>query len=202
MRKEGASAICGLPEQDLVMAGYIALAGSAAMVRWDKETLEKRLPEELLQDVIRMDEQMGEKKALLTEKFLLEAGAFAWFPVAVGGVFNALWHMADEWGTGFTVQLKELPVRQETIEICELEEKNPYYTWSANCLLIAADHGSRLCDELKAQGIPAAVIGVLTDKKDKTLVHDSTVSCLNRPREDELNVFMNEHGVDVLGLGL
>ena len=66
------------------------------------------------------------------------------------------------------------------------------------CLLLAANHGDRVCAALRAQGIPAAVIGVLTNKKDKTLCHDSTVSCLNRPKQDELDVFMEEHGAATL----
>ena len=132
------------------------------------------------------------------EDLLEEAGATAWFPLGEGGIFNGLWHMADHWGTGFVVQLKDLPVRQETIEVCEIEEKNPYYLYSEGCLLLAANHGDRVCAFLRAQGIPAAVIGVLTNKKDKTLCHDSTVSCLNRPKQDELDVFMEEHGAATL----
>ncbi len=182
------------PGQDLVMIGYMALAGSEAMVLWDREKILERLPEELLAEIVDQEKIQQENSKKLTDAFLQEAGASARYPVGVGGLFNALWHMADQWGTGFTVQLKEIPVRQETIEVCEIEEKNPYYLWSAGCMLAAADHGHRLCDALKAQGIPAAVIGVLTDKKDKTLVHDSTASCLNRPREDELDQFMIEHG--------
>ena len=179
------------------MAGYMALSGSAAMVRWDREGLRARLPEELLQDVVTLEGQMTKKRTVFEEEFLTAAGATAWYPVAVGGIFNALWYMADHWESGFSVQLKDIPVRQETIEICEVEGKNPYYLWSADCWLIAADHGNRVCEALKAQGIPAAVIGVLTDNRDKLLVHDSTVSCLNRPKDDELDIFMSERGVSM-----
>ncbi len=193
--KEESSMAMGRPDQDLVMAGYMALAGSAVMVRQDRERLLDRLPEELIDQLLAFDRRREECKDILQESIGKEAGASAWFPLGEGGIFNGLWHMADHWGTGFTVQLKDLPVRQETIEVCEIEEKNPYYLYSEGCWLLAADHGDRVCAALRAQGIPAAVIGVLTNKKDKTLCHDSTVSCLNRPRQDELDVFMEEHGL-------
>ena len=171
------------------------MAGSAVMARQDREKLLTRLPEELIDQLLVFDSQRKEHKDLLQESALKEVGASAWFPLGEGGIFNGLWHMADHWGTGFTVQLKDLPVRQETIEVCEIEEKNPYYLYSEGCLLLAANHGDRVCATLRAQGIPAAVIGVLTNKKDKTLCHDSTISCLNRPRQDELDVFFKEHGL-------
>ena len=195
--KEEASQAAGKPDQDLVMVGYMALAGSAVMTRQDRERLLSRLPEELIDQLLVYDSQRQAHKAMLQESALKEAGVSAWFPLGEGGIFNGLWHMADHWGTGFTVQLKDLPVRQETIEVCEIEEKNPYYLHSEGCLLLAANHGDRVCAALGAQGIPAAVIGVLTNKKDKTLCHDSTISCLNRPRQDELDVFFKEHGLNM-----
>ncbi len=193
--KEESSVTTGRPDQDLVLAGYMALAGSAVMAKQDHDRLLKRLPEELIDQLLAYDVQRDGWKDILGESRLTEIGVSAWFPLGEGGIFNGLWHMADHWGTGFTVQLKDLPVRQETIEVCEIEEKNPYYLYSEGCLLLAADHGDRVCAALRAQGIPASVIGVLTNKKDKTLCHDSTVSCLNRPRQDELDVFMEEHGL-------
>lgn len=193
--KEESSVTLGRPDQDLVLSGYMALAGSAVIVRQDRERLLERLPEELIDQLLAFDRQREKHKTILQESFLTETGVSAWFPLGEGGIFNGLWHMADHWGTGFTVQLKDLPVRQETIEVCEIQEINPYYLCSEGCLLLAANHGDRVCAALQAQGIPAAVIGVLTNKKDKTLCHDSTVSCLNRPRQDELDMFFKEHGL-------
>lgn len=196
--KEESSVTMGRPDQDLVLAGYMALAGSSVMARQDRERLLSRLPEELIDQLLVFDRQREENKTRMQGSFLEKMGASAWFPLGEGGIFNGLWHMADHWGTGFEVQLKDLPVCQETIEVCEIEEKNPYYLHSEGCLLLAANHGDRVCASLRAQGIPAAVIGVLTNRKDKTLCHDSTVSCLNRPRPDELDVFMEEHGAATL----
>lgn len=199
----------GTPGQDLVLAGYMGLAGSAMLADMEKERLRKRLPEELLRDTTERYRKLKNAVAKLEEELVKDqsagkwlvyesgvesagCGRLAWFPAGEGGVLNALWYMAHQWETGFALQLKELPVRQETIEICEILELNPYYLWSESCLLMAADHGDRLCAALKRQGIPAAVIGVLTDSNDRVLLHDDTVSYLNRPKEDERDRFLRE----------
>lgn len=197
----------GKPEQDLILAGYMALAGSVSLIPEEQEKLLERLPEELLQDACNAWEQMkmartglakagwpqpveadplGQIEEDLLPQDMVSAGISAWYPVGQGGISNALWHMAQAWDTGFVVQMKEIPVRQETIEICEVLGINPYYLYSEHCMLIAADHGDRLCAALQKRGMAAAVIGVLHHNKDKVLQHDDTVSHLNRPREDEL----------------
>ena len=46
--------------------------------------------------------------------------------VGEGGIFAALYRLAKEADTGLVVDLKAMPVRQETIEICEYYKLNPY----------------------------------------------------------------------------
>lgn len=43
-----------------------------------------------------------------------------------GGIFGALWEMADGAGIGLDVALKRIPIQQETVEICEFFGVNPY----------------------------------------------------------------------------
>lgn len=180
----------GLPGQDLVMAGFMALSGTAVLAQGERKRLLERLPEELLRDVSDWHERLKAAWEQFADMDLTEMGASAWYPVGKGGVLDALWDMARQWDCGFSIQLKEMPLKQETIEICEILEINPYYLWSENSLFLAADHGNRLCDMLKKRGIPSAVVGILTDSNDRVLLHDETISYLNRPREDELERFL------------
>ncbi len=46
-------------------------------------------------------------------------------PVSEGGIFSALWRMAETLDTGLAVDIKKIPIRQETIEILELYDINP-----------------------------------------------------------------------------
>ena len=63
--------------------------------------------------------------------------------VGEGGIFAALYRLAKEADTGLVVDLKAMPVRQETIEICEYYKLNPYQLASTgNILMICDDGGS------------------------------------------------------------
>ena len=56
----------------------------------------------------------------------MQVGVSAMHDVTEGGVFGALWEMAEASGVGLEIDLKKIPIRQETIEICEFFNLNPY----------------------------------------------------------------------------
>ena len=93
--------------------------------------------------------------------------------------------MADQSGVGLEVDLKKIPVRQETIEICEYFDVNPYYLYSAGSLLVGTEHGEALVSHLAAQGIFAAVIGRATGGKDRVIRNGEECRYLDRPKQDE-----------------
>lgn len=104
-----------------------------------------------------------------------------------GGVLAALWNFSGIYCTGLDVDLRLFPVHQAAIEVCELFELNPYRLYSENCVLLAADSGSRLVRELKQAGIPAAVIGWAEKGIARKLRHgEEAAGYLERPQPDEL----------------
>lgn len=46
--------------------------------------------------------------------------------------------------------------------------------------------GSGLVSALKAEGVPAVIVGKVTDSKDRILVNEDEVRYLDRPKNDEL----------------
>lgn len=180
------------PEQDLLLAGYMALSGAAALAQEEYACLCRRLPQEFLQKTIEASKRLGNSIRTLPSYLAAgtKTGASACFALGAGGLFNGLWYMAEAWQAGFAVDLEAVPMRQETVEICEILKLNPYYLYSADSFLIAARHGERLCRELRKQGWPAAVIGTLSEGNQKILLHGAAEGCLNRPREDERERFL------------
>lgn len=86
------------------------------------------------------------------------------WPVAKGGVLKALWDFcASEGidpetgkkrgdGVGCEFRYDRIPIRQFTMEVCELFDLFPYRLWSEDCWLLAADRGSQLVEDfLKVQ---------------------------------------------------
>ena len=106
--------------------------------------------------------------------------------VTEGGIFGALWEIAEASGVGLEIDLKKIPLKQETVEICEFFGINPYELISSGSMLMAAEDGNGLVMELEKAGIPAVVIGKATDSNDRVLLNEDERRFLEPPKTDEL----------------
>lgn len=106
--------------------------------------------------------------------------------ITEGGIFGALWELAEGAGTGLDVDLKRIPIRQESVEVCEQFGINPYLLMSSGSMLIAADNGPALVRALEKEGIHGAVIGRATCGNDRILRNGEEIRYLDRPQSDEL----------------
>lgn len=171
------------PGQDILLTSWVGLGGTVQALWERREELEKRFPPGFLRQAGEMEAGLfaGREAALAWER-----GAGYVQAVGEGGVKAALWEMAKVLECGVDVDLKALPIRQETVEICEYLGLNPYQLSSTGSLLITAPEGEALAGELSAAGIPAAVVGRLTDNNDKILRSGEEVQYLDRPAPDEI----------------
>ena len=106
--------------------------------------------------------------------------------ITEGGVFGALWEVAQASGTGLCIELKEIPVRQETVEICEFFGISPYELISSGSMLITSPRGHDIVRALENEGINAAVVGKVTEGNDRVLVNGEDIRYLEPPKSDEL----------------
>lgn len=106
--------------------------------------------------------------------------------IGEGGILNALWNMASLFSAGLEADIKKIPIRQETVEILETYDLNPYYARSEGSALIVTDRADELCDALDAEGIPCSVIGRLTSSKARILHNGENTRYLDRPQKEEL----------------
>ena len=116
----------------------------------------------------------------------VQSGVSAMQAVREGGVFGGLWQLAKANGVGLVIDLKQIPVKQETIEVCEFYDVNPYELLSGGSMLMITQGGTRLVSQLAEQGISAAVIGRTTDNNDRILVNDEEKRFLEPARHDSL----------------
>ena len=103
-----------------------------------------------------------------------------------GGIFGALWEFGRISGVGLEIDLKKLPIRQETVEICEFLQLNPYELLSGGSLIMAADNGFDLVEKLAGEGIAAAVVGKATDNNDRVVMNEDERRFLELPKSDEI----------------
>lgn len=170
------------PGQELVVTKWIALAGTSFLAEKYETDLHERYPFSLIDRA----KEFGKLISVAEEaRAITHFGACAMHHLSQGGIFNALWEMADRAGVGLEVDLKKIPVKQETVEICEYFDINPYYLYSAGSLLIGTDRAEALLAQLAAIGVPAAVIGRVTDGNDRVIRNGEDCRFLDRPKQDE-----------------
>ena len=105
-----------------------------------------------------------------------------------GGILNALWYMNEELRSGMEIDLRKIPIRQETVEILELFNVNPYYAESEGAWLLVTQDPVSVTENCQQAGIPCAVIGHLTPGPARIIINGDSVRYLDRPQEDTLSV--------------
>lgn len=169
--------------QDIVLTKWIGLEGTLRILDEKKAELRERFSGTFLHQVEELHESVFAEREIRVAK---AGGVSVMRQVGEGGIFAALYRLAKEAGTGLVADLKTIPVRQETIEICEFYKLNPYQLASAGNILMICDDGEALADALQKEGIEAAVIGRLTDNNDKIIQNGEDIRYIDRPAPDEL----------------
>ncbi len=171
------------PGQDIVISKWIGLEGTSLLVKRHREKLLSRYPAYLVEEA----EAFNQYLSILPEAAAaMKSGVCAMHDASEGGIFAALWELAEGAGTGLTIDLKKLPLRQETVEVCECCNVNPYELKSGGCLVMASEDGPGLVAALEAEGIPAVIVGRLTDSNDRIVINEDEVRYLERPRTDDI----------------
>lgn len=185
-KKEAARA--GFPQgikanQDIVVSKWIGLEGTARLAKEHKEELCSRYPMRMIEEAAAYDKYLSVIPEAATA---MKSGVCGMHDVSRGGIFGALWEMASGAGVGLEIDLKKLPVKQETIEICEFFELNPYELLSGGCLIMVTEDGNDLVAALAREEIPAVIVGRTTDSNDRILYNEEEKRYLDMPKTDQI----------------
>lgn len=171
------------PEQDVVVTKWIGLEATTILAKEKEEELRKRFPAGIVDTAIGFDQYLS---VVPESKIAMGHGVTAMHDITEGGVFGALWEMASGAGVGLEVDLKKIPIRQETVEICQYFDLNPYQIMSSGSMMIVTDDGHELVRKLETAGIHAAVVGRTNSSNDRILRNGEDVRYLDKPQPDEL----------------
>lgn len=170
------------PGQELIVTKWIALDGTAKIANVYEKELKKRFPASLVD----LAKRFADLRCVSDETRIADCFAdCARQELSRGGIFTALWETAEQSRVGLEIDLRKIPIRQETVELCEYFDVNPYYLCSEGSLLIGTEQSGMLTEALAEAGIPAAVIGRVTSGKQRLIHNGENVSYLNRPQTDE-----------------
>lgn len=171
------------PNQDLVVTKWIGLEGTTIIAKEKEKEISCRFSSALIQVAKDFDQYLS---VIPESRIGMEHGISAMHDITEGGVFGALWEMASGADLGLDVDLRKIPIRQETVEICEFFNVNPYQLMSSGSMLIATDDGPGLVMKLEAAGIHGTVIGRTNDSNDRIIRNGEEVRYLDKPQPDEL----------------
>lgn len=172
-------------EYDIVMTKWMALGGTSVIASVKNEKLLEKLPAYYIDDA----KELGMFYSISSEAAVAvkPTGTIAMHDVAGGGLFTALWELGEKVGMGCRIDLNAIPIRQETIEVCEVFDINPYRLRGDGSLLIVTDDSKNLIEELAKENILGTVIGHTTQCIDRVVIRDDETRFLEPANGDELN---------------
>ena len=115
---------CLKPGDELVVACPVALKGTSVIAKNKKDKLAERFSAGFIQNCVSLRDDYG--AGSIVWKIAQEADASALYAMGEGGFLSALWKMAEASEVGLEADFRKVPIRQETIEVCEIFDLNPY----------------------------------------------------------------------------
>lgn len=170
-------------EQEIVMTKWAGLEGTAIIAKSKKEELKEKYTEDFIDGAISFIEHISVVREAMIGRRL---GVTSMHDVTEGGIYGALWELGEASHVGMEIDLKKIPLKQETVEICEFYNLNPYQLISSGVMLLVTDKANALVDELKNNNIPAAVIGRIVPGNDRIVIKEEERRYLAPPKSDEL----------------
>lgn len=186
----------GMPEgkvhagQSVVVSKWVGLEGTALLAHANREALLERYPAYLVDEAAAFHRYHSVIPEAATA---VKSGVCMMHDISEGGIFGALWELAERAGVGLNIDLKKIPLRQETVEVCELCNVNPYELLSGGSLLMITDNGPGLTERLREAGIPAAIIGEVTEENARIITNEDEVRYMDRPKQDGWYAFLETH---------
>ncbi len=175
-------------KRDLIMTGCAGWAGTGILVGAYADRIRQRFPAFMEENAL----AMTDPETLLVKRpadIALRHRDAVMQDISTGGVLGALWEFCQREGLGMDIDMRAIPVRQETIEICELVGRNPYELFGQGGLIIACVDGAALIRDLADAGIAAGMLGSCFSEKvnrGRMIRNGGEIRYLNKPEADSL----------------
>ncbi len=161
-------------DYDIVMAGYTGVLGTNLIVEDKAAELKKRFAGSYVEACSFPDKSYCIKPMIdVVKNYKDQAEVSYMHDISFGGVYGALWQLGEALKLGVLIDHRSIPIKQETVELCNYFDINPYMLESTGALLVVARDGKLLAEGLCQAGYKASVIGRLTQNKDRVVVLNS-----------------------------
>lgn len=177
------SLLTAKPNDQIVVTKWAGLSGTYHIAKERKEELHSRYTNAFIEEALTYQQYLSYEKEY---EVLQKQGYHALVEASYGGIFGALFLLGYDSELGVMVDLEKLPITQQTIEISEFYQLNPYLLHSQGAMVIASADGEALVWQLRKAGIEAVVAGHMTQDKARIVYLREECRYLVPPRTDEL----------------
>lgn len=167
---------------DVIMTKWAGLEGTSIIAADKENQLSGKLSQEEIDSAKALIEHISVVEEGVTAG---EFGASSMHDVTEGGILGAAWEVAESSSKGIDIFIDSIPVLPVTRKLCDIYKLDPYRLISSGSMLITARNGKELVSVLQGKGIPAAIIGKITEQERRILINGKTLP-LEPPDVDEL----------------
>ena len=169
----------------IAFIGYAGLVGTGEIVSAEREKLLGRFSGSFLDKTVDLCKK-AETESEEIRELLDNSGAS--YIETTDGVYNALWMLATGdgkkgHGFGLEVELKKIPVRQETIEITNEVDVNPYKMSSNGAFVALFEDEDSVYEIFSKKCVPFSLIGgIIKGNRRITKIGVDKITYLEPPR--------------------
>ena len=164
---------------DIVLSKAVALEGTYLLAKKQKDFFLTRFSKSYVE---KTSEFIKDISIIKEAEIAVENNVKAMHDLSENGVFGALWEIGAAAKLGLSVDIKKININQETIELCEYFDINPYKIPSSGALLMITKDGASLVKALNDQGIQAEVIGKMVEGNDRVIINEDETRFLEPPK--------------------
>lgn len=165
----------------IIMIGYAGLMGTDIIARSKKDELGKRFAYSYIEGAYFNKEEYSVRDKV---RFLIDTfgeNVLYMHDVSHGGIYGALWQLGVKIKHGISINHADIPIKQETVEICEFFDINPYMLDGTGAVIAVVrdkpeDGAGKSASEERIdgldfdKGLSVAVIGRVTEDNNKVVM--------------------------------
>lgn len=171
--------------QMIIMTKWAGLEATAMLAKRNAEELYTRYPRSYIDAAADFTQFLSIRPEI--EALESDTKLYTYIhDISTGGVFSALWEIGRMANVGMQVDLKAIPIKQETVEIAEFYNVNPYMLLGGGSALIVTDNDQEVLAKLQQKGVAAKVIGTIHSTQERVIINEDDKRFLTPPKGDEL----------------
>jgi len=171
------------PGMDIIMTKWAGVEGTSIIAHEGEQQLKSYYNSDLIEVAKSFSQYLSVVK---DSKIAMKHNVYAMHDITEGGIYGALWEIGAKANLGMIVDQSLIPIRQETIEICEYFDLNPYKLIGSGSMVIVTDESEAMLRDFIEAGIKATVIGQLTEGTHRQIKFEEVMRSLAPAKSDEL----------------